>query len=275
MKNFKSFIKQYELQEKMIARAAIVAALANTAQGHTEHTVKKGDTLSSLAQKHNTSVEDLAKLNKIENPNLITVGQVIKFPEKPKAQQPQPATPKPQPSVAAPVQQPKPAQTQQDCYGRLCSALQQAETGSFENKFIRTTHKPKGGSTAWGPGQITGYTARDMLARHPVFFSDKDYARGVISQSEKFAMFGAEPNKKGYDKKWDYGGAGDTTLHDNEKYNQMMGGVLRGMAKDIFGEVPENLTPEQTERLVTRYRGIPRSQDKRYFEEVDKMLKGK
>jgi hypothetical protein len=97
----------------------------------------------------------------------------------------------------------------------------------------------------------------------------------VISQSEKFAMFGAEPKKKGYDKKWDYGGAGDTTLHDNEKYNQMMGGVLRGMAKDIFGEVPENLTPEQTERLVTRYRGAPRSQDKRYFEEVDKMLKGK
>jgi len=268
MKSFRSFIKQYDLQEKMIARAAIVAALANTAQGHTEHTVKKGDTLSALAQKHNSTVDELAKLNKIKDPNVITVGQIIKFPE---AQKAKPAeAPKPQ----APAEQPKP-QAPQDCYGRLCSALQQAETGSFENKFIRTTHRPKGGSTAWGPGQITGSTARDMLARHPVFFSDKNYARGVISQSEKFAMFGAEPNKKGYDKKWDYGGAGDTTLHDNEKYNQMMGGVLRGMAKDIFGEVPENLTPEQTERLVTRYRGAPRAQDKRYFEEVDKMLKGK
>ena len=114
-----------------------------------------------------------------------------------------------------------------------------------------------------------------MLARHPVLFSDKNYVRGVISQSEKFALFGAEPKRKGYDKKWDYGGSGNTELHDNNKYNQMMVGTLKGMAKDIFGEVPENLTTDQTERLVTRYRGATRTEDKRYFQEVDKMLKGK
>lgn len=43
-------------------------------------TVKKGDTLYSLAKRHHTTPETVAKLNGIENPAYIRIGQQIKFP---------------------------------------------------------------------------------------------------------------------------------------------------------------------------------------------------
>ena len=42
------------------------------------HTVKKGETLTGIASKYGTSVADLVKLNNIENPNLILVGQKLR-----------------------------------------------------------------------------------------------------------------------------------------------------------------------------------------------------
>ena len=45
--------------------------------GH--YSVRKGDTLSSLAKKFNTTVEHLQELNNIKNPNSIFIGQNIKF----------------------------------------------------------------------------------------------------------------------------------------------------------------------------------------------------
>ncbi len=43
------------------------------------YTVKKGDTLWALAKTYNTTVDALAKLNNIKNPNFIVVGQVLKL----------------------------------------------------------------------------------------------------------------------------------------------------------------------------------------------------
>ena len=43
------------------------------------YTVKAGDTLSAIASKYNTTVENLASINGISNPNIISVGQVIKL----------------------------------------------------------------------------------------------------------------------------------------------------------------------------------------------------
>ena len=44
------------------------------------YTVKKGDTLSGIANKYGTTYQELAEYNNISNPNLITVGQKIKIP---------------------------------------------------------------------------------------------------------------------------------------------------------------------------------------------------
>lgn len=266
MKSFKTFSQQYDLHEKISAAAVAAAALSGAAMAHAEHTVKRGDTLGALAKKHNVSVEDLTKLNKIENPDLIQVGQVIKFPSAEKAKEPE----KPKVTVATAVRQPEAP----DCYGDLCRAIQKAETGGEKDPWIRTRHRPKGGSTAYGPGQITGQTLRDFRRRHSGEFTDvDDYMGGLISQSEQFARFGAEPNKPGYEARWDYGGSGDPASKNPESYLKVQRGVLRGMASDIFGSIPETLTPEQREKLVTRYRGATRQDDPRYFGVVDKAYK--
>lgn len=47
-----------------------------------EYIVKSGDTLSKIACDYNTSWQELARYNNIENPNLIYPGQIIKIPSK-------------------------------------------------------------------------------------------------------------------------------------------------------------------------------------------------
>jgi LysM repeat protein len=42
--------------------------------------IRQGDTLSALASRFNTSVSELAKLNKIANPNLIYAGKTLRIP---------------------------------------------------------------------------------------------------------------------------------------------------------------------------------------------------
>jgi hypothetical protein len=160
------------------------------------------------------------------------------------------------------------------CYGRFCDALQQAETGGEKQKFIRTKHAPKGGSSAFGPMQITGTTLIDMVERHPENFPDKKYAQSLIDQSKLFLKYGKEKDKPGYDPKYDYGGAGDPALHDPKKYRQVGMGVVKGMAQDIFKGVPDDLSKEQVEKLVKRYRGASREQDPRYYREFDKVYYG-
>lgn len=43
------------------------------------YTVKKGDTLSSIAKQYGTTYQDIAKANGISNPNVIQVGQTLKI----------------------------------------------------------------------------------------------------------------------------------------------------------------------------------------------------
>ncbi len=43
--------------------------------------VVEGDTLFKIAQKYNTTVDELVKLNEIKDPNLIFPGQILKLPQ--------------------------------------------------------------------------------------------------------------------------------------------------------------------------------------------------
>lgn len=42
------------------------------------YAVKKGDTLTKIAKKYETTVQNLVKLNNIKNPDLILVGQKLR-----------------------------------------------------------------------------------------------------------------------------------------------------------------------------------------------------
>ena len=56
------------------ASIPVVAPVSNSQT----YTVQSGDTLSGIANKYNTTYQELARINGISNPNLISVGQVLK-----------------------------------------------------------------------------------------------------------------------------------------------------------------------------------------------------
>ena len=68
------------IKTKLAGFAVVLAFLAPSltfAQETKTHTVKPGDTLSEIADTHNTTVEKLAKLNNIKNVDLIFIDQVL------------------------------------------------------------------------------------------------------------------------------------------------------------------------------------------------------
>ena len=58
---------------------AVPVATVNTRVGSRTYTVISGDTLSEIARELGTTVSKLVELNNIENPNRISIGQVLKY----------------------------------------------------------------------------------------------------------------------------------------------------------------------------------------------------
>ena len=46
------------------------------------HVVKRGDTMSAIAYKYGSSVQEIARLNNISNPDIIEVNQELLVPNK-------------------------------------------------------------------------------------------------------------------------------------------------------------------------------------------------
>ena len=63
----------------LVRRRAAEQKLFNTPVTPAIYIVKKGDTLSAIAQKHGTTYQTLAKLNNIKDVNKIRVGQKLKI----------------------------------------------------------------------------------------------------------------------------------------------------------------------------------------------------
>jgi len=68
------------MKKSAIALGLLATMVPSAVLGAT-YTVKPGDTLGGIAKTYNTSIADLTTLNKISNPNLIHVGQVLKVSE--------------------------------------------------------------------------------------------------------------------------------------------------------------------------------------------------
>ena len=69
--------------------------------GTSYYTVKAGDTLSGIANNYQTTVNTLARLNNLANPNLIYVGQRLLVQQAATPSQPQPTTPSTSTTTAA------------------------------------------------------------------------------------------------------------------------------------------------------------------------------
>lgn len=151
---------------------------------------------------------------------------------------------------------------------RMWDAIKYAEVGNGPS-YIRTKSRPPGGSTAFGPVQLTGTTAKDYVDRGLVSPEAATFYNTRMAPIYKnFAMYGNEPNKQGYDKTWDYGGnAGgfadnldmDANIPDMDGYDTLSTDIMSSMWKQAGGD---------PERFITIWRGVNRQADPRYFNTV-------
>lgn len=153
----------------------------------------------------------------------------------------------------------------------ILTALKRGETGGEENPWIRTRHRPPGGSSAYGPLQLTAHTVRDYYNRKPEMFSDVgEFPNRFLSQADKFLEYGAEPLKKGYEPRWDYGGEGQWGNDPVFQQNYLTIGerILRDKLGDQGNTMLADgvLSPEELAAIAKIWHGSP--VDKGYIERM-------
>jgi flagellum-specific peptidoglycan hydrolase FlgJ len=74
-------IEKYNLTQydKVGNKKPVKVSVASKKEEPQIYIVKKGDTLTAIAKKYNTTVQNLVKLNNIKNPDLILVGQKLRL----------------------------------------------------------------------------------------------------------------------------------------------------------------------------------------------------
>lgn len=150
---------------------------------------------------------------------------------------------------------------------RWYNALSVAETGSFENPWIRTTGK---NSTAYGPVQMTVSTVEDYYNRYPdLFKGNEQYVTQFIEQGKKF-----KEHMDTDDPVYGRGKPGTLSGQEfHEPYMRLSNAVITGMRSDM--ERMKKLKPGEfnVDVLTQRWRGVPQEQDPKYYEKVNARLK--
>ena len=168
--------------------------------------------------------------------------------------------------------------TMEDMY----NALAEAETGSWDNPFRRTSVSTAG-STAYGPVQLTSGSSsmiQNILSGNtPKLFKQftKDeikYMNDMVIQGKKFLKYGNEPKKVGYESKYDY-----SKSHWTEKFRGEYGTGELGSdqkSKDLYKSVATKIIGYEMNRIknvgnfINEWRG---TNDSSYSNKVMKNLK--
>lgn len=210
-----------------------------------EYKIKPGDTLSALAVKNKVSVDDILKANpSITDPNRIRAGATLQLPytggAAPAATQP--SNIQEMPAYATGV----PGFSDPDML-RIARGIMEAEhrgTGpsldTYDPKFmIRTNFRgAPGGSTAFGPGQITRSTAQDVLNRGSVGPALRSYIQDrYLPAGSQMLRHGNEGpgrgNKSFFDPTFDYGGsAGLDVESEFPMYNELFQATIDRKLRD-------------------------------------------
>lgn len=150
------------------------------------------------------------------------------------------------------------------------NSIVHTETGSFKDPWIRTTFAPPEGSSAYGPAQLTKTKVVDYFNRFPKRMAQhaKFYNNVLKPMHENFLKYGREPNKAGYDKKWDYGGKGNPLTDLQKQQYEKLARTMMAIDEQEARRLLPNGTPEQIlNKRIALWRGAPQSNDKRYYKD--------
>lgn len=126
--------------------------------------------------------------------------------------------------------------------------------------FIRT--KAGGGkSSAYGPVQITGSTAKGFMRTQPQLFKGiEDYTKQFIDQGNRFLKSDVK------DPKYGLGCVGDLCDEKhNVNYQKMAVAIIRGKAKEKGIDLTKPLSDQDLSTFVGYWRGADEKTDPRYF----------
>jgi len=144
----------------------------------------------------------------------------------------------------------------------IYNAVAFAETGGEANPWIRTRIQPPGGSTAYGPVQLTALKAGDYMDRFfPVLSPFLNFFAMFAAQGHKFRRWGGVEDVPPEMQKYNYGGAGDIGASETDR-REYVRFAKALMQLDLYA-VNYNLG-----RFIERWRGVPECEDPGYFEKV-------
>jgi predicted chitinase len=250
----------------------------------TTYSVRRGDTLSALARKYNTSVSALAKTNKISNPNLIKIGQRLTIPDgfdrptgRPQTRpagmpgssssgRPSGSTASPTTGSAAPVGGPAPAGNGQgvsvDQLRRIMPNLSQAKAQEYLPHLNRAM-------------QEAGITTK---ARQTQFLAQLGHESGGLRYMEEIASGAA------YEGRRDLGNTqpGDGTRFKGRGPIQLTGranyaAAGRALGIDLVNNPQLAARPEVGFRVATWFwqtRGLNNLADQGNFREITRRING-
>ena len=140
----------------------------------------------------------------------------------------------------------------------IYNAYQFAETGSFNNPWIRTVaENTPGGSTAYGPVQITGGLIDDFYNNERSIFDDNsDIAQTLRGQAALFSHFGN-----------DYKGEG-IGLTDIQKVQYK--DFAQDMMMDMWNKNKNKENPVQS--FIEAWRGKTIDEDEDYYKRFNTYL---
>ena len=164
----------------------------------------------------------------------------------------------------------------------LVRGIARQETCVEENPWIRTNlSNTPGGSTAYGPLQITGSTLDDLKDDHLISkgqskLSDeeKKLVEKLKRQSKKFAKHGNEQDMEGYDPRYDYGGTGDLLTPEEKETYWDLGDRLFKLKAYYKGYDPDRLDDLQLAEVIGDWYGSEdKEKNEKYAAKVFKKLK--
>ena len=160
---------------------------------------------------------------------------------------------------------------------KLYNAIMGAEHQGFLGKedyspWIRTKHAPEGGSSAYGPVQLTGGSG-SMLAN--VVRGGADIGASpeemewieskFLPQAQKFLHYGKEPLKEGYHTRYEYGGSGDFTEEDKGLYESVAKKLIASELKRAGGE-------KNIDKFISSWRDKSYEEDPEYYDFIKEQV---
>jgi len=156
----------------------------------------------------------------------------------------------------------------------LYKAFSGAETEAFDNPWIRTTYRDaEGGSTAFGPVQLTGSLVRNYLLNKPEIIEDKDFANAYLLNSQEFAKHGNNKGKMhNFNPDYDYGGPGGMA---GEEHHEGYAKLSKAIMNDLWSKA--KTTDKPLENMIKYWRwgegsDKTRADDPEYFTRFFKHL---